>query len=302
MTDRRIRLGIDWVLKKGESIDEVANTFKVSQRRIQQLVKQYKETGEYPVLNQKRRPKTYLSEEQRKIIKQAYSESYFGARLLRYHIKKRYKQNIPQNKIHEYLLEVGIAKPDPKKQKKRKRCRYERKHSLSLIHADWLEYEEKQVIGYEDDASRKILSIGEFNNATTDNAIEVLKVAEQEAEEFNGLIQSINTDRGSQFYPNKRDKNGDADSVFQDYLKIRGIMHIPSRRSNPQTNGKIERWFQEYIKHRHKFKSVNKFKDWYNDRIHGSLKLEWGETPNEAFIKKLQPESILGLFFKTFGW
>ena len=99
MTNRRIRLGIDWVLKKGESIDEVANTFKVSQRRIQQLVKQFKETGEYPVLNPKRRPKTYLSEEQKNLIKQAYIESYFGARLLRYHIKKRYKQNIPQNKL-----------------------------------------------------------------------------------------------------------------------------------------------------------------------------------------------------------
>ncbi len=302
MTERRIRLGINWVLKNGESTGDVANNLEVSQRRIQQLVKQFKETGEYPVLNPKRRPKTYLSEEQKKIIKKAYSESYFGARLLRHHIKKRYNQNIPQNKIHEYLLEVRLAKPDPKKQKKRKRCRYERKHSLSLIHADWLEYEGKQVIGYEDDASRKILSIGEFDNATTDNAIEVLKVAEQEAEEFNGLIQAINTDRGPQFYPNKRDKNGEEDSVFQEYLESRGIIHIPSRRNNPQTNGKIERWFQEYIRHRNKFKSANEFKDWYNDRIHGSLKLEWGETPNEAFIRKLQPESILGLFFKTFGW
>jgi len=223
-------------------------------------------------LNPKRRSKTYLSEAQKKIIKQAYSESYFGARLLRHHIKKRYTQNIPQNKIHEYLLEVEIAKPDPKKQKKSKRCRYEREHSLSLIHADWLEYEGKQVISNEDDASRKILSIGEFDNATTDNAIEVLKVAEQEAEEFNGLIQSINMDRGSQFYPNKRDKNGEADSVFQDYyLKTRGIIHIPSRRNNPQTNGKVERWFQEYIKHRNKFKSANEFKDWYNDRIPTAL-------------------------------
>ncbi len=302
MTKRRIRLGINWVLKNGESTDDVASNLKVSQRRIQQLIKRFKETGEYPVLNPKRRPKTYLSEEQKKIIKQAYSESYLGARLLRHHITKRYKQDIPQNKIHEYLLEIGLAKPDPRKQKKRKRCRYERKHSLSLIHADWLEYEEKQVIAYEDDASRKILSLGEFDNATTDNAIEVLKIAEQEAEVFNGLIQSINTDRGSQFYPNKRDKNGEADSVFQDYLESRRITHIPSRRNNPQTNGKIERWFQEYIKHRNKFNSANEFKDWYNDRLHGSLKLEWGETPNEAFVRKLQPESILGLFFKTFGW
>ena len=38
---------------------------------------------------------------------------------------------------------------------------------------------------------------------------------------------------------------------------------------------------------------------WYNNRIHGSLRLDWGETPDEAFIRKLKPENILGLFFKT---
>jgi len=32
------------------------------------------------------------------------------------------------------------------------------------------------------------------------------------------------------------------------------------------------------------------------------LELEWGETPNEAFVRKMQPESILGRFFKVFGW
>ena len=48
MTKRRIRLGVNWVLKNGESTDDVANNLKVSQRRIQQLIKQFKETGEYP--------------------------------------------------------------------------------------------------------------------------------------------------------------------------------------------------------------------------------------------------------------
>jgi len=302
MTNRKIKLGIDWVLKKGETVNQVAYTFDISPRRVEQLVKFFKETGKYPILNPKRRPKVYLTEDQKKIIKQAYSESYFGARMLRYHIIKKYKQKIHQDKIHEYLLELGLAKPDPKKQKKRKRCRYERDHSLSLLHADYMENEGIHVIAYEDDASRKILSIGEFNNATTANALEVLKIAEKEVIEVNGFIEAINTDRGSQFYPNKKDKNGEADSVFRDYLQSKRIIHIPSRRNNPQTNGKIERWFQEYLRHRHKFNSANEFKDWYNDRIHGSLELEWGETPNEAFVRKMQPESILGRYFNVFGW
>jgi hypothetical protein len=78
-----------------------------------------------------------------------------------------------------------------------RRCRYERKHSLSLVHADWLDYDGTQVIAYEDDASRKILSIGEFTNAITDNAIGVFKRAEDMARAYRGKITAVNTDRGS---------------------------------------------------------------------------------------------------------
>ena len=42
-----------------------------------------------------------------------------------------------------------------------------------------MEQEGIHVIAFEDDASRKILSIGEFNNATTDNALDILKIAEK---------------------------------------------------------------------------------------------------------------------------
>jgi hypothetical protein len=44
------------------------------------------------ILNPKRRPKVYLTEEQKKTLKQAYSESSFGVRMLRHRIIKRYKQ------------------------------------------------------------------------------------------------------------------------------------------------------------------------------------------------------------------
>jgi hypothetical protein len=44
MTNKRIRLAINWVLKKGEPIASVANDFKVSKPRIQQLIKLYKKT------------------------------------------------------------------------------------------------------------------------------------------------------------------------------------------------------------------------------------------------------------------
>jgi transposase InsO family protein len=112
------------------------------------------------------------------------------------------------------------------------------------VHADWLDYDGTQVVAYEDDASRKILSIGEFTNATTDNAIGVFKRAEDIAREYRGKITAVNIDRGSQFYASGGEKKKKGVSRFKQYLNARGVKYIPSKRNNPQTNGKIERWFR----------------------------------------------------------
>lgn len=60
-----------------------------------------------------------------------------------------------------------------------------------------------------DDCSRRILVGGEFNAETTDNALQFLKEA---IDRFVWLknIEQVLTDRGTQFYADKRDKNGDA--------------------------------------------------------------------------------------------
>jgi putative transposase len=222
LTDKQIRYIINQVVKRKKSTKTMARLYGVSQRRVQQLVKVYRDTGEYPKLNPNRRPKTYLSEEEKDIIERAYKECYLGARLLRYHIKKHYKISLPHNKIHAYLREKGYAHPDPKKQKKRKRCRYERKHSLSLVHADWFEHNGRKIIAYQDDASRYILAIRECEHATADITIDVLKEAELVAELINGVISAINTDRGSQFYANKKGKKGKGKSLIPEVFREEG--------------------------------------------------------------------------------
>ena len=58
----------------------------------------------------------------------------------------------------------------------------------------------------------------------------------------------MNTERGSQFYANKGGK-----SQFQKYLEDLGIKHVVSRKNNPQTNGKVERFWLEYAHHRWRF-------------------------------------------------
>jgi len=296
LTNKKVRWIVDQVVIHHEKTDVVSVIQGISQRRVQQLVKYFKEHDEYPTLNKNRRPKSFLSDEEKTIIRESYLKTFLGARLLRIHIAKEYSRNIPQNKIHQFLIEAKFAKPNPKKQKKRKRCRYERDHSFSLLHADWTEYHDLKVIAFLDDASRNVVAIGEFQHATAENSIKTLQIAQKVAKKHCAVIQAINTDRGSQFYANAGERKKKGISQFERYLAKCGINHIVSRKNNPQTNGKIERWFQEYKKHRHRFSSGEKFINWYNNRLHGSLMLEWGETPNEAILRKLPPESLLGLF------
>jgi len=300
LTNKKIKWGTDEVVKRGVDTAIVARVLKVSQRRIQQIVKYYIEHGEYLKLNMTRRPSTELNDEQKRLINLAWEETRLGARLLHIHLKEECGVRIPKNKIHEYLTATKRSVPNPNKQKKRKRCRYEREHSFSLLHTDWTQYEDLHVIAYLDDASRNILSLGEFSEATSENALIALNEAEKTAvEEYNTPILAINTDRGCQFYSAERKGRKQGITQFQQTLLDKGIKHILSRKGNPQTNGKIERWFREYKRHRHRFESSQAFKEWYNRRLHGALRLDWAENPNQAIIRKLPPASLLGLFFKN---
>jgi len=64
--------------------------------------------------------------------------------------------------------------------------------------------------------------------------------------------------------------------------------------NHPQSNGKIEKWFDTYEKHRYRYDSINEFIDWYNEiKPHFSLDLR---TPEEMFWKRVR-SYIIGNFF-----
>jgi len=290
--------------EKGAKNKELAELVGVKVRRFQQLWAEYQKTGILPKLNPNRRPKKELDEDEMELIRTAVRESNMrGANALRLYLKKYYRVNIGHNKIHAFLISEGIAKEDPKKKKQRKYCRYEREHSFSLVHLDWHESDAipgKQVCVVEDDASRLILVGDEFDNALEENNLRLMKEAVDGAEsEYGATIREVNTDRGCQFYANCNDARGHrGEAEFEGLLRDLGIKHILSRRNHPQTNGKEERWFRTYEENRLKFASFEAFVKWYNDRIHLGLSRREGITPNEAVISRLQPECLLGLFYK----
>ncbi len=260
------------------------------------MVKEYKQTGKFPCLDPKRRPKGKpLTNVEKEIIDKAWEETRFGARLL-YHEIKRRGYIIPHHKINNYLLKTKRTLPNPNKQKKRKRCRYEREHSFSLVHGDWHRTTEDHphVIVWLDDASRYALTGAEYPNANMENSIKTMQDAIEKSVEYHTIIRDVNTDRGTEFFSN----HPNSTSKFQDYLKDNGIKHVPSKRNNPQTNGKLERFWYEYDKHRWRFENIDGFLQWYNQRLHGSLWLEIGESPQDALIRKMDPGVLLGMFMR----
>ena len=259
----------------------------VSPRRFRQLYSEYKQTGMPPKLKMAGRPKKTIPEQWKQLVDIEWQKQRVNALYLERAVSYCQKVRIPHNTIHKIMLEKGYAKEEKSKKKRRKPwIRYERAHSLSAVHMDW--HESKVVTGKQvcvvlDDASRKVLSGGEFEGASEENSVLLLKEALESCRSAYSLgIRECISDRGTQFYADKRDKHGYAHHLFEEFLRTEVVKQILCRVKHPQTNGKEEKWFDFYEKHRGRFGSVAELILWYNNRMHGSLNLRICETPNQA--------------------
>jgi len=217
------------------------------------------------------------------LIKQAYKKYRTSADTLERIILRDYGKSISHNRIHKILLVLGFAKPR-KDFHLRKICwiRYERRHSLTAVHIDWHYNGKVWVFAVIDDASRKILALLETDSPTTEYSIIGMELALQ-----HGKILQCISDHGSQFI-----SNVDGDSKFKAYLASKGIKQILCKIKHPQSNGKVEKWFNTYDNHRQAFNTKEEFLSWYNEiRPHRSLNFEALETPSQAFTRKLKAEA-----------
>lgn len=278
---------IRWIIRqkdKGESAANITKVMKISKRRVDQIYEQYRKAQKEPIIGKSlgRPMKTYDPKEA-EIIIEAYDRFKFGARMLEPIIRKYYNTDISHNRIHMYLLSEGLSVEEKKKKRRRKWVRYERKHSMSAGHIDWHEGKNgAKVCVVLDDASRKILAGGEFANINTENSKEIIDQLVRNYWMICPLRELI-MDHGSEFGAHRRDEKGNWDSGFKNQLQKYGIKVILARIKHPQTNGKVEKWFDNYRRLRQCFTSFEEHVYWYNNRPHGSLKFDELETPEQAF-------------------
>ena len=219
-----------------------------------------------------------IEEWEKDMVKRLYEKYRVCADALERLIERDEGIHLSHYRVHAIMLELGYAKKKEKRDvRKKKWKRYERMHSLTAVHIDWHYTGRIWVFAVIDDASRKILALIECNSPTTKTSIEGMKIALQA-----GKIRQCISDHGSQFM-----NNMDGYSEFQEFLKEQRIKHIKCRIKHPQSNGKVEKWFDCYDRHRKAFKTQEAFLQWYNEvRPHRSLNFEVLETPAQAFERK----------------
>jgi transposase InsO family protein len=110
-----------------------------------------------------------------------------------------------------------------------------------------------------DDSSRYILAGNEIDAATGENSIVIVENV-LNVYEWIRKVKQIITDRGSQYYANKKDKNG-----------------------------KVEKWHDLYEKQRLKFDCFADFVKLYNTvQYHESLDtIHYLQTPEDTFWSRL---------------
>ena len=258
----------------------------VSIRRVNQVNHQYQISGKIPEIGPNNgRPKRAIEDWEIRMIKEAFEKYSVSATALMKLIERDYKLHINHNRIHVVLVMLGMAKTKSKKDiRKKDWIRYQRRHSLTAVHIDWYYFAPMEiwVFAVIDDASRKLLALVECKSPTTE-----FSIVGMEETMNHGKIRQCISDHGSQFI-----SNIGGDSRFAEFLKSNGINQILCRIKHPQSNGKVEKFFDLYKNKRSLFKTKEEFIVWYNEvRPHRSLNFEVLETPQQAFIRKMKAEA-----------
>ncbi len=279
---------IKHIVKEGDKREygfwTLSRIHKISKVHAYRVYKKYKEIKEPKLLPCGRKPRE-ITDNERKLVIETKKEFRVGATMIEQILDER-GIHINHNRIHKILLEAGLAKEEQKKKKLRAYKSYQRKHSLSLVHADWFELKKWRIMLIEDDASRFITGYGKFKQATAENTIKVFERSLKY-----GKPKQFHSDHGAQFIANEQEGKKKGESKFGEVLKIYGIKQIFARIKRPQANGKVERLISTIKMLWREFGSLDKAVKHYNyKRPHRSLTNGKLRTPYQAFLEKMRKE------------
>lgn len=191
------------------------------------------------------------------------------------HLRVHHKTEISHRQIYYLLKDTKRNKSLGYARKIKGKKRYERLHSMSLLHADWKDIQSKPMLTFMDDHSRFINASDKFSEATVENTIRLFELV---IKRF-GKPTQILTDRGTQFWENRLNRP----NSFGIFCEENRIKHILCSKASPQANGKLEAFHGCYDAESWRFKTHQKFiKYWNYERPHGGIGYLY---PYEVFVR-----------------
>lgn len=248
-------------------VNEAALAQKITRKSVWEIRKKFKKYGDDGLKNhtpgrlfEPLNPKFY------ELVITEWKKQRCGARKL-YAIFRKNGFKVSRRKIEQVLVKEGFQKPFLKRRKPRRYKRYEWPLPNYMWHTDWHVIKAKRMKGeniivYLDDCSRKVMGYC----TGTENTKNSLFALHKSIADNRVMPCILNSDRGAEFFPNKKDKHGKTLHKFQEVLADLGIIFVPSRRRHPQTNGKLERFFGILdAEFDDRFKDLREFIEWYNN-------------------------------------
>ena len=275
LTDKSIHYIIRH-LEKGRGTMVVAEAMKVSQRYIRRLWTEYIKTGTAHVQGRVGRPKgAEPSDAEVKMMMGTQRHWSDGVRLTVKRLQ-RPGYNIGYTKVYHVLVSNGMVTFSTAKSRQRKWVRYARPYSNIVWHTNRrvMKYplmKGMNLITYLYDASRYVTGAALFEEATSENAVTVLR---QAVSRF-GVPATILSDNGYCFVGvggRKKPKSSWMPTLFENEMPSLNISLINSGPYHPQTNEKLERFHMGNKDEIWRYGCLDDYIEYYNtDRLHRAL-------------------------------
>jgi transposase InsO family protein len=229
-------------LEEGYRRGIIAKEFNIAESSVGRWTRQYRRYGEEGLQPKSRTAsRSGLSKEVReKIIDLKRSNPAYGTRRISDVLKRFFLIRTSTSSVRKTLSDEGLitkARNKPKKNPSKPRF-FERSRPNQLWQSDIMTFRlaglNAYLIGFLDDYSRYITSLGLYRSQT---AAHVLETYRRGIAEY-GVPREMLTDNGRQ-YTNWRGK-----TRFEKEMKKDRVKHIKSRPHHPMTLGKIERFWK----------------------------------------------------------
>jgi transposase InsO family protein len=229
-------------LEEGYSATVLRDQFGVSGHSVIRWVKAYRQQGKQGLIAKPRTgAKPKLNETvKRRIVVMKNKHPEYGPRRIADVLKRFFLVPTSASSVHKALCDEGLTKKAKAKSVKNpaKPRFFERSRPNQLWQSDIMTFRlagrNAYLIGYLDDYSRYITSLGLYRSQT---AVHVLETYRRGIAEY-GVPREMLTDNGRQ-YTNWRGK-----TRFEREMKKDRVKHIRSRPHHPMTLGKIERFWK----------------------------------------------------------